>query len=107
MGVSDNSIRNFCKRNNISLPRHGYWLARSAGRSHEDALIQKKKDPKKRTKKQLLKQDIVGIFEKKKSGLSQIKISQIYNCPHQLISRILRGKAYVDYIKDLNIKIED
>lgn len=92
-GITDNSIRAWCRRYGISnMPPIQYWPRRRAGWSHEEAIepIEPKQVQKRLTDQQV--KDILILL--KEGKLSQRKIGNMYGINHPSISRINAGLAY-------------
>ncbi len=96
-GVTNNSVKKWCKIYEIDTPPVGYWTRRTMGYSHEESMLSQAKETKpqkKFTKEQFL--EIVKLI--KKDEISLREIGRRYNVSHATISDIKHGYTYKNYL---------
>jgi len=94
LGVTDNSVRMWCERYEITnIPPLRYWPRRRAGWSHEEALAPiEHREPLIR---KLRDEEVVAILALLREGeLSQREIAKRFDTNHPSVSRIKSNQAY-------------
>jgi Zn finger protein HypA/HybF involved in hydrogenase expression len=93
--VSDNSIRKWCKQENIPLPNYpfGYWRRRATGMSHKEALNPAPKADKPANRTFPL-EIVKEIKIKLANGESIKKLSEEYNRSYGCIKSIKYGRTF-------------
>lgn len=101
-GVSDNSIRKWCRVYQIELPNFplGYWMSRQNGYSHEEAMNCRNK-PKTNPPLLLTKDQVRIILNMKLKGSKQREIAKKLNLHYAKIGSVCRGESYKQYIKEI------
>lgn len=94
-GVTDNSIRKWCKYYQIEVPNYpkGYWRRREVGMTHEEALNPPPK-PEKLKVRQLTLEQVATIKRRLLNGERIKKLSEEYQFSYECIRDIKYQRTY-------------